>query len=59
MSSKAKAPEPQPRPTVGGSFVLDPSTGAWEPTSTEPTLESELQPEPITATETPTDGTDA
>lgn len=59
MSSKAKAHEPQPRPTVGGSFTLNPTTGEWEPTATEPTLESEPQPEPITATETPTDGTDA
>jgi hypothetical protein len=59
MSTKAKAPEPQPRPTVGGSFTLNSTTGEWEQTSTILPVESVVQPEPITATETPIDGTDA
>jgi len=27
-----KHPEPEPRPTVGGSFTLDPLSGKWLPT---------------------------
>ena len=28
-------PEPEPRPTVGGSFTLDQPTGKWLPTHSE------------------------
>lgn len=50
MSGKAQAKqEPQPRPTVGGSYTLNTATGEWEPTPAEPDTT------PVTA---PTDGID-
>lgn len=55
MPGKAKGAEPQPRPTVGGSFLLNDQTGAWERESTS--VES-LEPV-STSTETSSDDSES
>lgn len=36
MAGSSKKVKQQPRPTVGGSYTLDRSTGRWEPTDAVP-----------------------
>jgi hypothetical protein len=46
-------PEPKPRPTVGGSFTLDPPTGEWLPTVAADAVTAPTpDPEPLIEAET-------
>jgi hypothetical protein len=54
MTGKANG-EPQPLPTVGGSFLLNKKTGVWEPIS----VETPTGPDSIHQPETSPDGTDS
>ena len=49
MAGTSKKRKPEPRPTVGGSWTLNRSTGKWEPTDAAPVeagTDQQTEPQP-------------